>query len=114
MAEINRRRELKVDTSQEPPGGLDMSSVLVRNENIVFTPLDDDIVMMDVDEGQYFELDPVAARIWTLIDEGRTMRSIRDALMEEYDVSAETCSRDMLEFVQTALKMGIVRVETDV
>ena len=100
-----------MDTSPEAPGGLDTSSVLVRNENIVFTPLDDNIVMMDVDEGQYFELDPVAARIWMLIDEGRTLRSVCDALMEEYDVSAETCSQDMLEFVQTAVKMGIVRVE---
>ena len=84
------------------------SSVLGRNENIVFTDLDDIIVMMDVDEGQYYELDPVAARIWMLMDERQTIQSICDALMEEYDVSAETCVQETLEFAQTAVGMGIM------
>ena len=100
-----------LDTSQATPGELASSSVLVRNENVVFTDLDDAIVMMDVDGGQYYELDPVAARIWMLVDAQRTMRSICDALMEEYDVSAETCGQDTLEFARTAVEMRIVRVE---
>ena len=85
--------------------------MLVRNENIVFTDIDDAIVMMDVDAGQYYELDSVAARVWMLIDGQRTMRSICDALMEEYDVSAETCGQDTLEWVRTAVDMRIVRTQ---
>ena len=85
--------------------------MLARNENIVFTNLDDNIVMMDVDEGRYFELPPVAARIWTLIEEQQTVRSICDALVEEYDISVETCQQDTLEFLQSAFEMHIVRVE---
>ena len=99
-----------MDTSQTPLGGLASSSVLVRNESIVFTDLDDTIVMMDVDEGRYYELDPVAARIWTLIEEQQAMQSICDALMEEYAVSAETCWQDTSEFLQSAVEMHIVRV----
>ena len=96
--------------AQAPPGEVGPSSVLARNENIVFTDLDDTIVMMDVDEGQYYELDPVASRIWTLIDEQQTIQSICGALMEEYDVSAETCVQETLEFAQAAVGMGIVHV----
>ena len=98
-------------TSQALSAELAPSSVPVRNESIVFTDLDDSVVMMDVDEGQYYELDPVASRIWTLIDGRQTMRSIYDALMAEYDVSAETCRQDTLEFVRTAVEMRIVRVQ---
>ena len=115
MAEVDRianvDKETKLDTSQAPPSALGPSSVLARNENIVFTNLDDTIVMMDVDEGRYFELPPVAARIWTLIEEQQTVRSICDALVEEYDISVETCQQDTLEFLQSAFEMHIVRVE---
>ena len=100
----------ELDTSQGPPGALAPSSVLARNENIVFTNLDDTIVMMDVDEGRYFELAPVAARIWTLIEEQQTVQSICDALVEEYDVSAEICQQDTLEFLQSAVEMHLMRV----
>ena len=90
---------------------LGSSSMLARNEDIIFTELDDAIVMMDVDEGRYYELDPVAARVWVLVGERRTMRSICDALMEEYDVSAEICEQDTREFVRTAVEMRIMRAE---
>lgn len=111
MTAVNYREVTELDTSQALPGGLYPSSVLMHNENIVFTDLDDIIVMMDVNEGQYYELDPVAARIWVLIGERQSMQSICDALLKEYDVSAETCRHDTSEFVQTAAEMRIVRVE---
>ena len=114
MAQIAENQpfgEQELDASQASIDGLGPSSVLVRNENIVFTDLDDTIVMMDVDEGQYYELDPVAARIWTLMDERQTLRSICEALMEEYDIGAETCEEDTREFVQAAVGMRIVQVE---
>ena len=41
----------------------------------------------------------------------RTMRSICDARMEEYDVSAEICEQDTREFVRTAVEMRVMRVE---
>ena len=67
-----------------------LSSVIARNDAIVFTRLDDTVVMVDVDEGQYYELDPVASRAWTLLEEPRSASSICDALTGEYDVDAET------------------------
>ena len=103
--------EAELDTSYATQAALDPSSVLARNENIVYTNLDDTIVMMDVDEGRYFELAPVAARIWMLLEEQQTTQSICDALVEEYDVSFETCQQDTLEFLQTSVGQHLVRVE---
>ena len=90
---------------------IDPTSVVSRNEAIVFTDLDDTIVMMDVDEGKYYELDPIGVRIWTLLETSRTAADICDALAAQFDVDLDTCRRDTLEFLQTASSMRIVHVQ---
>ena len=90
---------------------IDLSSMAARNEAIVFTDLDDTIVMMDVDEGQYYELDPVGARIWALIEDPRPVAEICDALADEFDVDPDTCRDETLEFLQTASEHRIIEVQ---
>ena len=92
---------------------IQLSSVATRNEAIVFTDLDDTIVMMDVDEGQYYELDPIGAKIWSLIESPRPVVEICDALTGEFDVDPDTCRDDTLEFLQTANKLRIVQVQSN-
>lgn len=87
---------------------MDPSTNLTRNDSIVFTELDDTIVMMDVDEGHYYELDPIAARIWELIDDGATVGAVCDALAEQYEVDPQECQQDTLEFLTQAVERGIV------
>ena len=88
-----------------------LTSLVSRNDAIVFTDLDDTIVMMDVDEGQYYELDQIGARIWTLLETGRSAADLCDALSAEFDVDPDTCRRDTLEFLQTACTMRIVHIQ---
>ena len=92
---------------------IELSSVATRNEAIVFTDLDDTIVMMDIDEGQYYELDPIGARIWALVEAPRPVAEICDALAGEYDVDPDTCRQDTLEFLQTASEHRIVQVRSN-
>lgn len=90
---------------------LDLSATVKRNDAIVFTDLDDTIVMMDVDEGQYYELDPIAARIWNIIENGQAVESICKTLAEEFDVDPNTCQQETLEFLQAASEQSIVQVQ---
>ena len=90
---------------------VDLVSVVSRNEAIVFTDLDDTIVMMDVDEGQYYELDQVGAHIWTLLETSQTAADLCNALAAKFDVDPDTCRRDTLEFLQTASSMRIVHIQ---
>ena len=88
-----------------------LTSLVSRNEALVFTDLDDTIVMMDVDEGKYYELDQIGARLWTLLETGRSAADLCDALSAEFDVDPDTCRRDTLEFLQTAETMRIVHIQ---
>ena len=103
-------REYKTQPS-ESDVTVALTSLVSRNDAIVFTDLDDIIVMMDVDEGQYYELDQIGARIWTLLETGRSAADLCDALSAEFDVDPDTCRRDTLEFLQTACTMRIVHIQ---
>ena len=89
---------------------ISLTTVVARNEAIVFTEIDDIIVMMDVDEGRYYELDEIGARIWALLESGASVAAICDALLKEYEVDREDCHRDVLDFVAEAHRRGLIRI----
>ena len=95
----------------EPDVAVDPTCLISRNEAIVFTDLDDTIVMMDVNEGKYYELDQIGARLWSLLETGRSVADLCDALSTEFDVDPDTCLRDTLEFLQTAGTLRIVHIQ---
>lgn len=86
------------------------TTVVERNEAIIFTEIDDIIVMMDVDEGVYYELDEIGARIWAAIESGASVAAICEALRAEYEVAPDVCQRDVLSFVTDAHRCGVIRV----
>lgn len=54
-------------------------------------------VILDLASGTYFGLDPVGARVWTLIGEGKRLRDVCDVMMDEFDVARATLENDVLK-----------------
>ena len=81
-----------------------------RNPEIIFTDLDDTVVMMDAEKGTYFELDPVGARIWSVLENAASVTRLCDALLAEYDVTPDVCRRDVLAFLERAGALEIIKV----
>jgi len=65
-------------------------------------------VMIDLASGTYFGLDPVGARIWQLIEEGKSLRQACDALIEEFDVQREVLERDALALARDLIEKNLV------
>ena len=87
---------------------LPASASFARNKSVVFTELDDEVVMLDVDSGQYYELDAVGARIWMLLENKPSISLLRDALTAEFDIDAETCREDLGEFLKRLVELGLI------
>jgi hypothetical protein len=52
-------------------------------------------VLLQLDTGEYFGLDPVGQRIWTLITECGDLEAVLARLLEEFDVDSDTMTRDL-------------------
>lgn len=80
-----------------------------RNEQIIDGELDDNQVMMHLDKGKYFGLDPVAKRIWELIEEPKNIREITAILLEEFEVTPEQCNEEVQSFLDKAIEFDIIK-----
>ena len=68
----------------------------------------DETVILDLAGGTYYGLDPVGARVWQLIGEGRTLAEICDTLLDEYDVTREQLERDVLDLADKLLERKLI------
>lgn len=67
-------------------------------------------VILDLASGTYFGLDPVGARIWQLMGEGKTLAEICDTLLDEYEVTREALERDVLDLADALLAQKLIGV----
>ena len=85
-----------------------------KDPNMVSRLIDDEFILVPIrqnvaDLQSIYTLDEVGARIWELIDGQRRVREIRDAIVEEYEVSTDVAEADLVEFIQQLEAMGGVR-----
>ena len=88
--------------------GLSLETVVARRDETLTARVDDDLVMLDTRQSRYFGLDAPARRIWELLGEPRSVESICTTLRDEFEVSAERCSRDVLAFLEQMSDAGLV------
>jgi hypothetical protein len=70
----------------------------------------DEVVVLDLATGTYFGLDPVGARIWELMGEGKTLDEICDWMLQEYEVTREELERDTLRLAEELKGQGLVQI----
>ena len=68
----------------------------------------DETVILDLASGTYFGLDPIGARIWQLIGEGKALGEICEALLAEYEVSSEQLQGDLERLLQELGSKGLI------
>ena len=56
-------------------------------------------VILHLEEGVYYGLNEVASRVWELIQQPRTVRDVRDALVSEYEIEEALCTQDLLDLL---------------
>lgn len=86
-----------------------MSTTVVASEQQISCDVADEVVLLSTENGQYYGLNAVGASIWRLIQMPRTLDEVRNGLLDEYeDVSDETCTTEVVAFVNDMLSLGLV------
>jgi len=87
------------------------NSFIRRNPELVSSNLDGETVMMSIENGEYFGLDPVGSRIWELLETPLTVANLVDILVDEFEVSREECEVDTIEFLNQLLDKQLLVVD---
>jgi hypothetical protein len=91
-------------------GSLSLSSIVVMSAEQVSCPLGEESAILNLKNSVYYGLDPVGARVWTLLQEPRSVGELRDTLLSEYEVEAGRCEVDLLALLEKMRSEGLIEV----
>jgi pyrroloquinoline quinone biosynthesis protein D len=77
-------------------------------DKFVETEIDDEVVLMHLDTGQFFALKSTGRTIWQLIDGARNKADIQAALMEQFDVDEASCAAELDRFLADMCKAEFI------
>lgn len=80
----------------------------VRNGKTISGRLHDEMVMMDLEQGKYFSLNPVATRIWEILEQPMTITELCNKLTEEYEVDSQSCMEEVSEYIEELARLGLL------
>ena len=90
-----------------------LDSVVVAAKDQVSCPLAEEVAILHLGAGAYYGLDPVGARIWSLLGSPHAVRTIRDAIVAEYEVGADQCEQDLVAFLRQLAEARLIEIRDE-
>lgn len=79
-------------------------------EGVMGQRVGEEVVLLNLENGVYYGLDPVGSRIWHLLAQGGALRSAFQTVLEEYEVTPGQLEADVLSLVEELEEHGLVEV----
>ena len=87
---------------------ISLESDVAISDDVVSRDLEGEAVILNLESGTYFGLDPVGTRIWALLQANGSLRRAFDVMLQEYDVAPQKLEDDMLRLVRELCAKGLV------
>lgn len=85
-------------------------SYLVKVDDVLFTSMGEDAVLLHVNRGDYYSLNKVGARLWVLADGSKNISDLAGLITEEFEISREVAEQDIMEMAEQLEREGLVQV----
>lgn len=77
-------------------------------DHVIIKKVGEDTVILDLQSGIYFGLDPLGTRMIELIQSGVPLSTVHATILDEYDVTETVLSDDLTAFVDSLLAKNLV------
>ena len=82
------------------PRAVNFSTRLKPQTGVLKHDVSGSMVLFNMEDGQYYALNEIAARIWELCDGTRTVSDVVAVICCEYDAPAPTISEDVVDVLE--------------
>lgn len=89
---------------------LQLHTTIVRSPDQVSGDLDGKIVLLSIENGQYYNMNEVGSRIWALLEESMTVSTLIDRLLTEFEIDRATCEKETFAFLAQLEKDKLLKV----
>lgn len=85
-----------------------------KDPNLVYRRIDDECLLVPIrnqmaDLTYIYVLNPVADRIWELIDGRNTVQQIRDRLLAEFEADPQEVEQDLADFLDQLMHISGIK-----
>lgn len=84
---------------------------VVQAQGNLASNMNGETVMFRIESGKYFNLGQIGGRIWSLIESPITVEAIVTELTNEFDVTAEQCEAQVVDFLAQLAKEQLIVVQ---
>lgn len=83
-------------------------TVFKRKQDQLFSEIDGEVVMLSVENSEYYGMDKVGSRIWQLLEKEITWQELIERLLDEYEVAEDQCKEDTRKFIEQLIEKDLV------
>ena len=87
------------------------TQTVYRKTEIIFSEMNNEVVIMNMTADEYLSLDEIGSHIWLLIEKPITIAQLCEQLAQSYQVSPDECQGDTIAFLADLHQRGLIVVE---
>lgn len=92
---------------------MNLDTIIIASKDVVAQEVGGELVLLDLEGGQYFGLDTVGGRFWELlIEEPRTLSVLCDAIEAEFDAPRAAIEADLLALAASLAEQGLIQTKS--
>jgi hypothetical protein len=85
-------------------------TVISRSPSVLAADVQGEIVMMSIEQGQYFGLDDIGSDIWKRIEQPCSFAALIDGLAADYEADRATITADVRALLDQMAAQDVVRL----
>ena len=89
---------------------MNLKSKISYNENVLTSDLDGELVMLNMESSYYYGLENIGKFIWDKMSTPVSSEMLIKQLMAHFDVDKETCTKEVMLFIEELQKEGLIVV----
>jgi hypothetical protein len=86
----------------------DLPATVTIPKRVAWQQVGDEVVLLDISDGEYYNLNDVGARMWRALDESPDVAAAYALLCDLYEVDAETLRNDLGAFIGEFVEKGLL------
>ncbi|MES2045406.1 MAG: PqqD family protein [Pseudomonadota bacterium] len=93
-----------------PATDIEDTMMVTRHQDMIAADVGDEAVILDVQSGYFFQLNPTAARIWTLLESQISAGELCAKMADSYSVDPALCRDDVMDFIADMRDRGLILI----
>jgi Coenzyme PQQ synthesis protein D (PqqD) len=90
-----------------------LDSIITAATEQISCDLSGEAAILDLRSGVYYGLNQTGAFLWNQLKEPVSVRTVRDAMVDEFAVDAVHCERDLIRILTELVDRGLVEVKNE-